>query len=75
MSSALETSPGLILQLYEPVQEVPGAGYHPPEGGSAPSWSRCSNCREMPSDEEEDLQVLILDESSLALARYTEKIL
>ncbi|KAL4236131.1 hypothetical protein ACF0H5_004517 [Mactra antiquata] len=30
-------------------QQVPGAGYHPSEGGSAPSWCICSNCREMTS--------------------------
>lgn len=91
LATTIEKQPSLLLDVLDRDQFRPN-GSSPPHGHrSLPEWCVCTNCREMPTQEENlccgnepeycisrvpDFQLLMLDEAVLALARaYREDVL
>ena len=49
----LEHQPGLVMTLLE--KDDLEQGYHPePSLSTTPSWCKCTNCREMPTERERE---------------------
>ncbi|XP_041363654.1 P2X purinoceptor 7-like [Gigantopelta aegis] len=80
-----EREPGMVFDLCEASASPSPYRYHPPPGQTSPSWCRCGNCREMPTEierkccdnlprncisQQPEMDILVLEEQGLRLA-YT----
>ena len=49
MLKVVSYQPALVMSLLE---KGDGRGYHPSASSTSPSWCKCNNCREMPTEDE-----------------------
>ncbi|KAK3582642.1 hypothetical protein CHS0354_001688 [Potamilus streckersoni] len=86
LAQICQKHPNMVFEVLN-CSSVEQQGYHP-RPGESPSWRICSNCREMPTDEEKqcckqilpncysklpDFDLVVLDEVVLLVAqRYTQ---
>ncbi|KAK3093218.1 hypothetical protein FSP39_012825 [Pinctada imbricata] len=66
----------MVCDLLNRKESPASGGHHPPPGGYAVDWCTSGKCRQMPTAEERDFQVLCLDDSVLRLSQlYRQDVL